>query len=102
MNYNSRVIEVRQTAIFVKWLDALRDAQARQRIVVRIRRLELGNPGDIKPVGEGVSEMRISHGPGYRLYFTRSGETIVILLCGGDKSSQARDIAIARQLAKEI
>ena len=102
MNYNSRVIEVRQTAIFVKWLDALRDAQARQRIVVGIRRLELGNPGDIKPVGEGVSEMRISHGPGYRLYFTRSGETIVILLCGGDKSSQARNIAIARQLAKEI
>ncbi|MBZ5760048.1 MULTISPECIES: type II toxin-antitoxin system RelE/ParE family toxin [Rhizobium] len=96
------MIEVRQTSIFANWLDALRDAQARQRIVVRIRRLELGNPGDIKPVGEGVSEMRIPHGPGYRLYFTRSGETIVILLCGGDKSSQARDIAIARQLAKEI
>ncbi|WFS03021.1 type II toxin-antitoxin system RelE/ParE family toxin [Rhizobium tumorigenes] len=96
------MIEVRQTAIFANWLDALRDAQARQRIVVRIRRLELGNPGDIKPVGEGVSEMRIPHGPGYRLYFTRSGATIVILLCGGDKSSQARDIAIARQLAKEI
>ncbi len=96
------MIEVRQTAIFAKWLDALRDAEARQRIVVRIRRLELGNPGDIKPVGEGVSEMRIPHGPGYRLYFTRSGKTIVILLCGGDKSSQARDIAIARQLAKEI
>ncbi|WFR97426.1 type II toxin-antitoxin system RelE/ParE family toxin [Rhizobium tumorigenes] len=96
------MIEVRQTAIFANWLDALRDAQARQRIVVRIRRLELGNPGDIKPVGEGVSEMRITHGPGYRLYFTRSGDMIVVLLCGGDKSSQARDIAIARQLAKEI
>lgn len=94
--------EVRQTLVFSKWLDALRDAQARKRIVVRIRRLELGNPGDIKTVGEGVSEMRIAYGPGYRLYFTRSGDTIVILLCGGDKSSQSRDITTARQLAKEI
>jgi putative addiction module killer protein len=96
------MIEVRQTLVFSQWLDALRDAQARKRIIVRIRRLELGNPGDIKPVGEGVSEMRIAYGPGYRLYFTRSGDTIIILLCGGDKSSQSRDIATARQLAKEI
>jgi putative addiction module killer protein len=96
------MIEVRQTLHFGKWLDALRDEQARKRIVVRIRRLQLGNPGDVKPVGEGVSEMRVPHGPGYRIYFTGSGETIVILLCGGDKSSQSRDIALARQLAKEI
>ncbi|MBB3389737.1 putative addiction module killer protein [Rhizobium sp. BK275] len=72
------------------------------RIVTRIRRLELGNPGDVKPVGEGISEMRITYGPGYRIYFVRTGDTIVILLCGGDKSSQNRDIALARQLAKEI
>ena len=68
----------------------------------RIRRMELGNPGDVKPVGDGVSEMRIAYGPGYRVYFTRTGDTIVILLCGGDKSSQSRDIALAKQLAKEI
>jgi putative addiction module killer protein len=94
--------EVRQTEAFLKWIGALRDDRARKRIVIRIRRLELGNPGDIKPVGGGVSEMRIPYGPGYRIYFTRAGETIVILLCGGAKSSQARDIAIAQQLAKEI
>lgn len=102
MNYSLRVIEVRQTVTFVKWLDALRDEQARKRIVIRIRRLELGNAGNVKPVGEGVSEMRVPYGPGYRIYFTRSAETITILLCGGDKSSQSRDIAIAKQLAKEI
>ena len=94
--------EVRQTAVFVEWLDALRDDRARKRIVIRIRRLELGNPGDVKPVGGGVSEMRIPYGPGYRIYFTRAGETNVILLCGGAKSSQTRDIAMAQQLAKEI
>ena len=102
MNYNSQVIEVRQTASFGKWLGELRDAHARIRIVTRIRRLELGNPGDVKTVGDGVSEMRIDHGPGYRVYFTRVGDAIVILLCGGDKSSQSRDIGQAKQLAKEI
>ena len=96
------MIEVRQTALFRKWLGELRDAHARIRIVTRIRRLELGNPGDVKPVGGGVSEMRIDYGPGYRVYFTRVGDAIVILLCGGDKSSQSRDIAQAKQLAKEI
>ncbi|WP_183730397.1 MULTISPECIES: type II toxin-antitoxin system RelE/ParE family toxin [unclassified Rhizobium] len=96
------MIEVRQTALFTKWLGELRDGNARMRIVTRIRRLELGNPGDVKPVGEGISEMRITYGPGYRIYFVRTGDTIVILLCGGDKSSQNRDIALARQLAKEI
>lgn len=96
------MIEVRQTALFGKWLRELRDTHARARIVARIRRLELGNPGDFKPVGEGVSEMRIDHGPGYRVYFTRVGDAIVILLCAGDKSSQNRDIAQAKRLAKEI
>ena len=96
------MIEVRQTALFGKWLRELRDAHARIRIVTRIRRLELGNPGDVKPVGDGASEMRINYGPGYRVYFTRVGDAIVILLCGGDKSSQSRDIAQAKQLAKEI
>lgn len=87
---------------FAKWLGELRDANARLRVVTGIRRMELGNPGDVKPVGDGVSEMRIAYGPGYRVYFTRTGDTIVILLCGGDKSSQSRDIALAKQLAKEI
>jgi putative addiction module killer protein len=96
------VIEVRQTAIFASWLADLRDSGARARILVRIRRLELDNPGDAKPVGEGVSELRIPHGPGYRVYFTRQGQEIVILLCGGDKSSQSRDIARAKQMAKEL
>jgi len=96
------MIEVRQSAIFAKWLVELRDANARLRVVTRIRRMELGNPDDVKPVGDGVSEMRIAYGPGYRVYFTRTGATIVILLCGGDKSSQSRDIALAKQLAKEI
>ncbi len=96
------MIEVRQTAVFVRWLGELRDRNAHLRIVTRIRRMELGNPGDVKPVGEGVHEMRITYGPGYRIYFTRMGDTIVILLCGGDKSSQSRDIVLAKQMAKEI
>lgn len=96
------MVEVRQTIVFVKWLAALRDTAARARIMVRIRRLELGNPGDVKPVGEGVSEMRIAHGPGYRVYFTQAGHEVVILLCGGDKSTQSADIGKARQMAKEL
>lgn len=96
------MIEVRQTALFTKWLDGLRDRTARVRIATRIRRMETGNPGDIKAVGEGVSEMRITYGPGYRVYFVQDGETVVILLCGGDKSSQSRDIAQAKQMAKEL
>jgi len=102
VNHSSRVIEVRQTAHFTHWLDNLRDQQARLRIATRIRRLELGNPGDVRPAGEGISEMRIAYGPGYRLYFVSAGRTVVILLCGGDKSSQDRDIALAKQMAKEI
>ena len=96
------MIEVRQTVAFGTWLSQLRDQGARARILTRIRRLELGNPGDTKSVGEGVSELRISHGPGYRVYFIRQGQEIVVLLCGGDKSSQSRDIATAKQMAKEV
>jgi len=96
------VIEVRQTEVFAAWFEGLRDRGARARITVRIRRLSLGNPGDVRPVGSGVSEMRIDHGPGYRLYFVGRGDTIVVLLCGGDKRTQDRDIARAIELAQEV
>lgn len=96
------MIEVRQTAVFASWLEQLRDTNARARILVRIRRLELGNPGGAKAVGEAVSELRTPYGPGYRVYFTHQGQEIIILLCGGDKSSQSRDIAAAKQMAKEL
>jgi putative addiction module killer protein len=96
------MIEVRQTEDFAGWLKALKDIQAKARIGARIRRLSLGNPGDVKPVGEGVSEMRIDYGPGYRLYYKRHGETIYVLLCGGDKSTQDNDIKTAKTLAKEL
>jgi putative addiction module killer protein len=96
------MIEVRQTDVFVDWFAGLRDREARARITVRIRRLSLGNPGDVKPVGRGVSEMRIDYGPGYRLYFVRRGGTVVILLCGGDKRNQDRDVARALELAQEV
>jgi putative addiction module killer protein len=95
------MIEVRQTEIFSRWLASLRDNRARARINARIRRLSLGNPGDVKPVG-GVSEMRIDYGPGYRVYFIRRGEALFILLAGGDKRTQDRDIAMAIQLAHEL
>jgi putative addiction module killer protein len=96
------MIEVRQTEVFTAWFAGLRDQQARARIRVRIDRLSLGNPGDVKPVGSGVSEMRINYGPGYRLYFVSRGTTVVILLCGGDKRSQDRDIAQAVELAQKV
>ena len=95
-------IEIRQTDVFVDWFGALRDREARARITVRIRRLSLGNPGDVKPVGGGVSEMRIDYGPAYRIYFVQRGATIVVLLCGGDKRSQDRDIVRAQGLAQEV
>ena len=85
---------------FDRWLRRLRDRRARARIEARILRLSLGNPGDVKPVGRGVSEMRIDYGPGYRVYYWQRGEELIILLCGGDKSSQAQDIATAQELAK--
>lgn len=96
------MIEVRQTARFAAWLKRLRDVQARARILKRLDRASQGNLGDVAPVGEGVSEMRIFHGPGYRVYFVRRGSALIILLCGGDKSSQAADIDEAKALAKEV
>lgn len=93
------MLEIRKTEIYVEWLDGLRDIRARARIQVRIERLAAGNAGDVRPVGEGVSELRIDYGPGYRVYFTRRGRDVVILLAGGDKSSQAVDIRMALRLA---
>ena len=96
------MIEVRQTDSYAEWFKSLRDRQARARINTRIRRLSLGNPGDVRPVGEGVSELRIDYGPGYRVYFVQRGETLVILLAGGDKRTQNRDIKTALELAREL
>jgi len=95
------MIEIRQTDVFAKWLSGLKDHRARMKIAVRIDRLALGNPGDVKPVGSGVSEMRIDYGPGYRVYFTQRGDVLILLLCGGDKKSQQRDIVAAQALAAE-
>ena len=94
------MIEVRQTEAFSGWLRRLRDAGAVARIVGRIRRMELGNPGDAKSVGGGVMEMRIAYGPGYRIYYVQRGAEIVILLCGGDKRTQRQDIKRAQALAE--
>jgi putative addiction module killer protein len=96
------MIEVRQTAEFSGWLRRLQDAEAAARIVARLRRMEQGNPGDVKSVGNGVMEMRISYGPGYRIYYVHRGAQIVILLCGGDKRTQRRDIKRARALAETM
>jgi putative addiction module killer protein len=96
------VVELRKTEAFVKWLDALDDIRARARILVRIERLAAGNPGDVKAVGEGVSELRIDYGPGYRVYYRRHGREVVILLAGGDKSTQAKDIKTALRLARNL
>ena len=96
------MIEIRQTETYRQWFDDLRDRQARARIDVRIRRLALGNPGDVKPVGEGVSELRIDCSPGYRVYFTQREQTLVVLLAGGEKHTQDRDIQTALALAREL
>jgi len=96
------MVEVRQTEVFSKWLRELRDRQARARIQTRIDRLQLGLAGDVKPVGEGVSELRIDYGPGYRVYFIRRGRELVILLAGGDKRTQDRDIKTAIELARNL
>jgi putative addiction module killer protein len=95
------MIELIKSDTFDRWLCELRDIRAKARIEARIRRLSLGNPGDVKPVGDGVSEMRIDDGPGYRVYFTQRGPLVVLLLCGGDKSSQERDIALAKTIAAQ-
>jgi putative addiction module killer protein len=93
------MVELRQTREFAAWLDRLRDVNAVARIVARIRRMEMGNPGDTKSVGQGVFEMRIDYGPGYRIYYIHRGAQIVILLCGGDKRTQQQDIKRAQKLA---
>ncbi len=96
------MIEIRKTKAFTDWVSGLRDLNVIARIDVRIRRLSLGNPGDVKAVGEGVSELRIDYGIGFRVYYTKQGAAFVILLCGGSKKTQAQDIKAARKLAKEL
>lgn len=96
------MLEIRKTGIFVDWLNGLQDIRARSRILVRIERLAMGNPGDVKPVGEGVSEMRIDYGPGYRVYFKSFGNKLIILLAGGDKRSQSDDIKTALRLMRDL
>lgn len=96
------MIEIRQTEIYSKWFKSLRDSQAQARINIRIRRLSMGNSGDVKPVGKGVSELRIDYGAGYRVYFIQRGAQLIILLAGGDKRTQDQDIKTALNLAKEL
>lgn len=95
------MVELVKTDVFDRWLRGLRDTRARARIAARIRRLSLGNPGDVKPVGGGVSEMRIPYGPGYRVYYMTRGPVVVVLLCGGDKASQTSDINQAKAIAAQ-
>ncbi|WP_292992854.1 type II toxin-antitoxin system RelE/ParE family toxin [Nitrosomonas sp.] len=96
------MVEIRKTEVYASWLDTLHDIRARARILVRVERLATGNPGDVKPVGEGVSEMRINYGPGYRVYFKQHGHELIILLAGGDKRSQVSDIKTALRLARNL
>lgn len=95
------MVELIRSATFDAWLTGLRDAQTRARILARLDRLATGNPGDVKPIGEGLSEMRIDFGSGYRVYFMRRGSLVIVLLCGGDKASQPRDIKLARRIAAD-
>ena len=96
------MIEVRQTEVYANWFSRIRDRQAKARINVRIRRLSLSNPGDVRPVGEGVSELRIDYGRGYRVYYVQQGQMLVVLLAGGDKSTQSKDITTAIRLARAL
>jgi putative addiction module killer protein len=96
------VIEIRETQVFSAWLESLRDAQTRARVQARILRLRQGNPGDVRPVGEGVSELRINYGPGYRVYYAKRGALLVILLAGGAKPTQDKDIKTALKLARML
>ena len=101
MDYNNNMIELKQTDTFQKWFGKLRDERATTAISLRLARLAYGHTGDAEPIGKGVSELRIHYGPGYRVYFQRRGNTIYLLLCGGDKKSQTRDIKTALRLADE-
>lgn len=101
VNYTSHMVDVVRTGTFDRWLRKLKDKRAAARVEVRIRRLQLGNPGDVEPVGEGISELKINYGPGYRVYFKQEDDRLILLLCGGDKSSQARDVKEAKRIAKE-
>ncbi len=96
------MLEIRQTTAYAQWFDSLRDRTAKTRIDIRIRRLSLGNPGDVKSVDEGVSELRIDHGPVYRVYFIQNADVFVVLLAGGDKTTQDRDIRQAKALARNL
>ena len=96
------MIQIQQTETYVKWFAGVRDRVTRARIDIRIRRLSLGNAGDTKPVGEGVSELRVDHEPGYRVYFIQRGEVVIVLLTGGDKSTQDKDIRNAKALANDL
>ena len=96
------MFEIRKTEVYTRWLDGLRDIYARARVLVRIERLAAGNAGDVRSVGEGVSEMRIDYGPGYRVYYTKRGREVVVLLAGGDKRTQAIDIKTALRLARNL
>ena len=100
-NYSLQMIELIRSATFDRWLSGLRDRRAVARIAARLDRMAAGNPGDVQPVGEGVSELRINYGPGYRVYFIQQGPVLIILLCGGDKSTQSKDIKQAKVLAEE-
>ena len=102
MSYNRIVLEIRETDTFSAWLQALKDSRAKAKIAARARRLAFGNPGDVRPAGEGVSELRIDYGPGYRVYYLQRGAMLIVLLCGGDKSTQDKDVKMARRLAKEL
>ena len=96
------MFELRKTDRFEAWLRTLSDLRARARVLTRLDRLALGNPGDVRPVGKGVSELRIDYGPGYRVYFVQQGDKVLLLLCGGDKQSQAKDIESAKRMAQEL
>jgi len=102
VGYSDAMIEIRKTEIFAEWIDSLEDIRGRARIQARIERLAMRNPGNVKPVSGGVSEMRIDHGPGYRVYYIKRDRTVIILLAGGDKKSQAKDIKTALRLARNL
>ncbi|KAF1689091.1 type II toxin-antitoxin system RelE/ParE family toxin [Pseudoxanthomonas koreensis] len=101
MDYSGSAVELKQTETFRRWRIRLKDERARAAIALRLAHLAYGYVGDAKPVGRGISELRIHYGPGYRVYFQRRGNTIIVLLCGGDKDTQVRDIEVARRLAGE-